>query len=119
MDVCQGLKDAFGFEIKTGNSSNFASSAVEVMKSMYLGQNGHIAVKTNSIARAAVELEKHGFQLDESTAKYKGEKMIAVYLKQEFGGFAVHLPVSYTHLHLWWQPRSPIYWPVLHGDNCF
>lgn len=24
-------------------------------------------------------------------AKYKGEKMIAVYLKQEFGGFAVHL----------------------------
>ena len=91
MDVCQGLKDAFGFEIKTGNSSNFASSAVEVLKSMYLGQNGHIAVKTNSIARAAVELEKHGFQLDESTAKYKGEKMIAVYLKQEFGGFAVHL----------------------------
>ena len=31
------------------------------------------------------------FTLDESTAKYKGEKMVAVYLKQEFGGFAVHL----------------------------
>ena len=29
--------------------------------------------------------------LDEATAKYKGEKMVAVYLKQEFGGFAVHL----------------------------
>ena len=25
------------------------------------------------------------------TAKYKGDKMIAVYLKDEFGGFAVHL----------------------------
>ena len=25
------------------------------------------------------------------TAKYKGERMIAVYLKDEFGGFAVHL----------------------------
>ena len=32
-----------------------------------------------------------GFEFDESTAKYKGEKMVAVYLKQEFGGFAVHL----------------------------
>ncbi len=34
---------------------------------------------------------QNGFTLDESTAKYKGEKMVAVYLKQEFGGFAVHL----------------------------
>lgn len=25
------------------------------------------------------------------TAKYKGERMIAVYLKEAFGGFAVHL----------------------------
>ena len=57
----------------------------------YLGKNGHIAVKTNSIPRAAAELAKNGFTLDESTAKYKGEKMVAVYLKQEFGGFAVHL----------------------------
>lgn len=48
-------------------------------------------VKTNSIPRAAAELAKNGFTLDESTAKYKGEKMVAVYLKQEFGGFAVHL----------------------------
>ena len=26
-----------------------------------------------------------------STAKYKGERMTAIYLKEEFGGFAVHL----------------------------
>ena len=43
------------------------------------------------LIRAAAELAKNGFTLDESTAKYKGEKMVAVYLKQEFGGFAVHL----------------------------
>jgi 2-dehydro-3-deoxyphosphogluconate aldolase/(4S)-4-hydroxy-2-oxoglutarate aldolase len=91
MEVCTQLHDAFGFETKPGNSSNFAGSAVEVMKSPYLGANGHIAVKTNSIPRAAAELKKHGFQLDESTAKYKGDKMTAVYLKQQFGGFAVHL----------------------------
>ena len=91
MEVCRQLNDAFGFETKEGNSSNFASSAVEVMKSQYLGDNGHIAIRTNSIPRAAVELAKAGFELDESTAKYKGDKMTAVYLKQQFGGFAVHL----------------------------
>ena len=89
--VCRALDAAFGFGVKEGNSSNFAGSGVEVMKSPYLGKNDHIAVKTNSIPRAAAELAKNGFTLDESTAKYKGEKMVAVYLKQEFGGFAVHL----------------------------
>ena len=49
------------------------------------------ALPIYSIPRAAAELSKNGFTLDESTAKYKGEKMVAVYLKQEFGGFAVHL----------------------------
>ena len=87
--MCRALDAAFGFGVKEGNSSNFAGSGVEVMKSPYLGKNGHIAVKTNSIPRAAAELAKNGFTLDESTAKYKGEKMVAVYLKQEFGGFAV------------------------------
>lgn len=89
--VCRALDAAFGFGVKEGNSSNFAGSGVEVMKSPYLGKSGHIAVKTNSIPRAAAELAKNGFTIDESTAKYKGEKMVAVYLKQEFGGFAVHL----------------------------
>ena len=89
--VCRALDAAFGFGVKEGNSSNFAGSGVEIMKSPYLGKNGHIAVKTNSILRAAAELAKNGFTLDEATAKYKGEKMVAVYLKQEFGGFAVHL----------------------------
>lgn len=58
---------------------------------MYLGKNGHIAIKTNAIGCAISDLEKRGFQIDMDTAKYKGDKMIAVYLKQEFGGFAIHL----------------------------
>lgn len=89
--VCQALDAAFGFGVKEGNSSNFAGSWVEVMKEPYLGKCGHIAVKTASIPRATAELAKSGFELDESTAKYKGDKLVAVYLKQEFGGFAVHL----------------------------
>ena len=90
--VGDGILDAaFGFGVKEGNSSNFAGSCVEVMKSPYLGKNGHIAVKTNSIPRAAVAPRKSGFTLDGSTAKYKGKEIVAIYLKQNFGGFAVHL----------------------------
>ena len=42
----------FGMPAKVGNSSVFAGSALEVMKTPYLGKNGHIAVKTNYIERA-------------------------------------------------------------------
>ena len=89
--VCEELEKAFDFEVKTGNSSNFASTGVEVMKSMYLGKNGHLAVRTNKIETAIAELEKRGFAVDMDTAKYKGDRMVAVYLKNEIGGFAVHL----------------------------
>lgn len=91
MEICRQLNEAFGFVTKEGNSSNFSSSAIEVMKSQYLGESGHIAIHTTSIPRAAEELRKRGFELDMSTAKYKGDRMMAVYLKQQFGGFAVHL----------------------------
>ena len=71
--------------------STFVTSGIEVMKSMFKGKNGHIAVRTNSVALAVAELEKNGFVCDMETAKYKGERMTAVYLKDEIGGFAVHL----------------------------
>lgn len=91
LKICESLDNAFGFSLNKGNSSNFVGSSVEVTKGPYLGACGHIAVKTNNIKRAITELLKRGFELDESTAKYKGSKMVAVYLKKEFGGFAVHL----------------------------
>lgn len=80
-----------GFNPEVVNSSNFATPAIEVMKSMYLGKNGHIAIRTNSMTVALAEMEKRGFVVDMQTAKYKGERMIAVYLRDSFGGFAVHL----------------------------
>ncbi len=89
--VCEELEKAFDFEVKTGNSSNFASTGVEVMKSVYLGKNGHLAIRTNKIETAIAELTKRGFAVDMDTAKYKGDRMVAVYLKNEIGGFAVHL----------------------------
>lgn len=91
MDVCKKFEKAFGFAIKEGNSSNFSTSGIEVMKTNYLGDKGHIAIRTNKIEMAVRELEKKGFEANMETAKYKGECMIAVYLREQFGGFAVHL----------------------------
>ncbi len=91
LSLCGSFSDAFGFETKPGNSSNFSTAAIEIMKSNYLGEKGHIAIRTNRMEAAICELAAKGFQIDPDTAKYKGDRMIAVYLRQEFGGFAVHL----------------------------
>ena len=89
--VCEKLNEAFDLPVKDGSSSMFASSGIEVMKSMFKGKNGHIAIRTNSVELAVAELAKKGFAYDESSAKYKNGRMTVAYLKDEFGGFAVHL----------------------------
>lgn len=91
LNVCKSLNKAFGFAVKEGNSSNFAGTGFEIMKTRYLGANGHVAVRTNRMDMAIEELERRGFVVDMDTAKRKGDKINAVYLKDEFGGFAIHL----------------------------
>ncbi len=82
---------AFGFSKNNGNSSIFMGTGIELMKEPYLGRLGHIAVQTNYIDRAIYHLERQGFVMNEDSRKYKNDKLVAVYLQQEFGGFAVHL----------------------------
>jgi len=91
LELCKLFDSAFGTGVKEGSSSNFASPGLEIMKSMFLGDNGHIAMRTVNIERAIAALTKKGFEVDMETAKYNGDKFIAVYLKKRFGGFAVHL----------------------------
>lgn len=81
----------FGFEKKTGNSSVFAGSYIEAMKTPYLGAKGHIAIGTNNMERAVNYLDVLGVKVDMETAKYKNDKLAAVYLKDEVAGFALHL----------------------------
>lgn len=90
-NIAGSFEKLFGFTKKSGNSSIFAGSAIEVMKAPYLGVHGHIAIGTNYIERAIYHMELQGFEFDMDTAKYKDGKMVAVYLKGEIGGFAVHL----------------------------
>ncbi len=89
--VAQSFDDIFGFKKKVGNSSIFAGTAVEAMKEPYLGEKGHIAIGTTDVAEAVAYLKGQGVRFNMDSAKYKEEKMIAVYLEQEIGGFAVHL----------------------------
>ena len=89
--VCDSFNAAFDFPVKQGNSSNFASGGLEVMKTKFLGANGHIAIRTNKMEAAIAEMERRGFEIDMSTAKLKGDRIAAVYFKNEIGGFAVHL----------------------------
>ncbi len=89
--LANSLNHAFGFPVKVGNSSIFASPEIEINKYMGRGVHGHLAVRTNSIPLAIEDLQKKGYTVLSDTAKFKNDRMIAVYLEQEFGGFAIHL----------------------------
>ncbi len=89
--VADQFDKAFGFTKNIGSSSVFAGTGVEVMKEPYLGKMGHIAIMTNYIERAIFHLEARGFTFNQESRKYKNDKLVAIYLNEEFGGFAAHL----------------------------
>lgn len=96
-DPDTAMKDAeaicklLGWAVKDGNSSTFAGTGFEMMKKPGRGKNGHIAIGCNNIKRAKWHLEQRGFAFDEDSAVVKEGKLIAIYLKDEIGGFAFHL----------------------------
>lgn len=90
--VADAFSSMFGFVKKEGNSSIFAGTGIEATKKKYPGAKGHIAIGTNNVERAVNYLESiQGVEFDSETAKYKGDRLNAIYLKKEIGGFAIHL----------------------------
>lgn len=82
----------FGMPVKEAENSYFSGSAFEIMKSKGMGKNGHIAVKTKNMDRAIYYLQRNGVEIDiGSEKKDAAGKITFVYLKEELGGFAVHL----------------------------
>lgn len=90
-NLAASLEKAFHFPGKEGNSSIFSTQSIEIMKSPYLGDNGHLAIRTNSVERAVDDLAGKGFEADYETAKYKNGRLNTIYLKDQMGGFAIHL----------------------------
>jgi 2-dehydro-3-deoxyphosphogluconate aldolase/(4S)-4-hydroxy-2-oxoglutarate aldolase len=92
MKAAKLFNGLFGYPLKDGNSSVFAGDGVEIMKTPGLGTHGHIAIKTNSLLRAAACLERTGIKFDYESAKKDAKGNItALYLKEEILGFALHL----------------------------
>ena len=92
MSIANLFGSVLNLPLKAGHSSVFAGNAVEVMKTPYLGRNGHIGIKTNSVFRAKYHLENRGMKFNQNSEKYDAKgKLTAVYLEQEIAGFAVHL----------------------------
>ena len=90
--TADALAKMFSFTKKDGNSSIFVDTAFEIMKSPYLGKNGHIAIGTNYIHRAIAYMEMLGVEFDEATAKKDAKgNLKAIYAKGEVAGFAIHL----------------------------
>ncbi len=86
------LETMFGFTAKEGNSSVFADTQFEFMKTPYLGAKGHIAISTNFIDRAVAYFKRNGVKFNEESAKYNDKgALAAIYFADEFFGFAIHL----------------------------
>ena len=92
LSEAERLANIFRFPIKVGNSSIFTGTAAEFMKTMFYGTNGHIGFKTNSVARALAYFENNDIEIiEESIRKDAKGKLVSAYLKNEIGGFAVHV----------------------------
>lgn len=89
--ISERLSGLFGFKENRGSLSTFVGTGFEINHSMGLGRNGHVAIDTNSVARAEYYLSKKGITFNEESRVMNGSKTAVVYLQQEFGGFAIHL----------------------------
>ncbi len=90
--TAKSFEDLFGFGRRPGNTAIFAGSYIECTKTPYMGDKGHIAVGTNDLPRAIAYLARNGYAFAENSEKYdKNGNMTAIYLKEQIGGFAVHL----------------------------
>lgn len=70
----------------------FAGIFIESMKKPFYGTHGHIAIATNCADRAAYYLEQRGGVFNWASAGYNEDGSLrVVYLKDEIGGFAVHI----------------------------
>lgn len=91
-ELANTFEKILGFQKKIGTGSIFAGTGLELLKSPYLGANGHIAIKTNDIHRAIFHLNLRGVEFDMDTAKKDDlGNLKTIYFKNEYGGFAMHL----------------------------
>ena len=92
LGAAEWFNRCFGWPVKEGGRSNFAATYVECCNQRFPGKFGHIGVFTLSMRRALAYFKAHGIATREEfkNVNAKGE-LVAVYLEEEVGGFAVHI----------------------------
>lgn len=92
LETASTLHTVFHMPYAVGNSSIFSGKKeFELMKTGGRGTHGHIAVAVSDIDRGIHFLRKRGVSFQENSLVVKGGRKIAIYLRQEIGGFAFHL----------------------------
>lgn len=82
------------FRLKPDERSKctFAGPYVENMNYKFYGENGHIGFKSNNLFRAVAYFESEGFELNwDSAQRNSTGELTCIYLKDEIGGFAIHV----------------------------
>lgn len=84
--------EIFDLPCRQGGRSDFAGDIFESGKIRFPGENGHIAIGTPSLERAAAFLKKRGVAFrEEFKLTDENGRLVALYLEEEIGGFAIHL----------------------------
>jgi len=84
--------EIFDLPYLPGGKSDFAGTMLESGKTKFPGTNGHIAVGTYNVERAAAYLQAKNIALREDWRKVDSQgRLVSVYLEEEIGGFAIHL----------------------------
>ncbi len=93
MEEARKLSLLLGWPLNKDSAKGvFVGSGFEMMKTWFRGTHGHLAIGTSNVDRAKWHMEQRGFVFDEETATYTPDgRMKFIYLKDEIGGFGIHL----------------------------
>lgn len=85
------LAALLGLEVIENAASVFSATYVEWMKGCGRGDYGHIGFHVSNMDRAVAWLERRGIEYLPETYVKKDGKYGAIYLREQIGGFAIHL----------------------------
>ena len=78
--------------VREGKKSAFAGKLFEIMYSPFYYEKGHIALGSYDATRAYHYLKRCGVEFIEDSLSYDADgRVIAGYMKENFGGFGIHL----------------------------
>ena len=91
-DIANTLDNVFLQEKKETSGAYFSGDVAEVVKGSFLGDHGHICIDTIDMPRSIAYLKRIGVEFNEETWQKDDQgNLVNVYLKDNIGGFAVHV----------------------------